>query len=455
MFSLVIQQMNIASLQAQGLGEKYLDFLKSFGCILENFQAVEPQRVFFSPRAWSRRPVDYNQMLMLWGLLILKANSGAFKTFFDHWKNYPAGYEGFCRLEEALRLLVLERPRAIKKIGEEFGFRFDDGGYEMVFETERFFFFQVLPKGPVGYSGKNPTLVLPPYVLGPNILNFLSKRERSYVDRFAAQMPTYIRIVKDMSNRAVQKMTPEDDYRDTYLALQLIAQRHGGRKPSLQGYCQGGSFALCDALAGINKIICALVLCVAPTDGTKSTGLAGFLKEVPEEFRNLDYASFGQDIVSAEILSFIYKLKAIEEEGPFSSFWRGVKEAEKGLAENEVITGLSYWLANNKVNQPRAITCLSLDMYSRPISSLGDLGVEMFGRKLNLGELGVPLYVAAAKKDKLVEPACALALVPHVKNSCVSMINGGHVAAATCLDSEWEGLFTGPDPVRWLLSLGR
>lgn len=48
----------------------------------------------------------------------------------------------------------------------------------------------------VNESGK-PMLVLPPYVLGANILAFLPDEQRSYVHSFSNKgIPTYIRIMK-------------------------------------------------------------------------------------------------------------------------------------------------------------------------------------------------------------------------------------------------------------------
>jgi hypothetical protein len=83
-----------------------------------------------------------------------------------------------------------------------------------------------------------PILILPPYVLGANILAFLPGEYKSYVHCFANQgIPTYIRIVKDIDTTpAVQVMTGEDDCRDTRLFCEQVKARHG--KPvTLSRYC--------------------------------------------------------------------------------------------------------------------------------------------------------------------------------------------------------------------------
>ncbi|MEM5788840.1 MAG: hypothetical protein AAGU11_16130, partial [Syntrophobacteraceae bacterium] len=110
-------------------------------------------------------------------------------------------------------------PKAIREIESEYGFHFDNGGYVKMAETDRFELYQVLPtdkKVKVRNDGK-PVLVIPPFVLGANILAFLPGQNKSYVHAFANRgIPTYIRVVKDIAtNPAVQLMTGEDDARDT------------------------------------------------------------------------------------------------------------------------------------------------------------------------------------------------------------------------------------------------
>ena len=66
-------------------------------------------------------------------------------------------------------------PRAIQDIEPEFGFHFERKGNIKVTETDRFILYQILPtdkKVNVKKNGK-PVLILPPYVLGANILAFL------------------------------------------------------------------------------------------------------------------------------------------------------------------------------------------------------------------------------------------------------------------------------------------
>ena len=73
-----------------------------------------------------------------------------------------------------LEKIVFEYPQAIRAIKPDYGFHFDDGGYKRIAETERFTVYQVLPRhGGKTRPGGKPILIIPPYVLGANILAFL------------------------------------------------------------------------------------------------------------------------------------------------------------------------------------------------------------------------------------------------------------------------------------------
>ena len=105
--------------------------------------------------------------------------------------------------------------QAIQDIEPEYGFHFERDDTIKVAETDRFILYQILPtdkKVKVNKNGK-PVLILPPYVLGANILAFLPYENKSYTHCFANQgIPTYIRILKDINTtEAVQVMIGEDD----------------------------------------------------------------------------------------------------------------------------------------------------------------------------------------------------------------------------------------------------
>ena len=148
------------------------------------------------------------------------------------------------RKASLMNRVIYDFPKAIRDIKPEFGFHLGSKGYEKVAETDRFDLYQVLPSEPgveIDPNGK-PILMIPPYVLGENILCFLPGEGRSFVHAYANQgIPTYVRIVKDIRHsEAVQEMSGEDDALDIRNFCEAIRGRHG-RAVHLLGFCQEDS----------------------------------------------------------------------------------------------------------------------------------------------------------------------------------------------------------------------
>ncbi|MDD3581404.1 MAG: hypothetical protein PHW74_10325 [Desulfobacca sp.] len=340
-----------------------------------------------------------------------------------------------------LDLVVHGYPQAIQAIEAEYGFHFDTAGYLKVAETERFCLYQVLPwdkKVKVRDQGK-PILIIPPYVLGANILAFLPGENKSFVHCFANQgIPTYIRIVKDIAHSpAVQTMTGEDDARDTRLFSEQIKNRHG-RPLTLCGYCQGGFTAVINLLSGeLDGLVDSLITCVAPIDGTRSQGLVDFMELLPERFRELGYAvktlPNGHQVVDGKVMSWVYKLKSMDEENPVTAFYRDLKLLAKGMKIRKTAAAINYWLLYDKTDLPLDIIKMSYDSYTVPVTPEGTLPVQLFGRPLNfkrIKELGIKWLICCAEKDDLVEKEAALAPLDWVEAE-VTMFPKGHAAIAT------------------------
>ena len=192
-----------------------------------------------------------------------------------------------CRLEETLKAANHEYPKAIAEIKAEYGFHLDSPGYVKVAETERFDLYQVLPNKKEITPRSKPILIIPPYVLGANILAFLPGEQRSYVHCYANQgIPTYIRLIKDIDTTpAVQTMTGEDDALDTRFFCRELIARHD-RQVTLNGFCQGGYHALAALLAGeLDGLVDALITCATPVDGSRSKSLRDYMMSLPPRFR--------------------------------------------------------------------------------------------------------------------------------------------------------------------------
>jgi pimeloyl-ACP methyl ester carboxylesterase len=416
-----------------------------------------------SRRFWSRTPVENMMAYMkLWNMnldLMNRAMKGSFQamdTFVDMEvrKYMPALCSGdpqalleFAgRMNHLAEQVAYTYPAAIEGIEPEFGFHFErQPASSKVDETDRFMLYQVLPDDPkvsVRWDGK-PILIIPPFVLGANILAFLPAEKRSYAHAYANMgIPTYIRTLKDIkAHEAVQVMTPEADARDMQRFCRTIQQRHG-TPVTLNGYCQGGFSALCNLLSGeLDGLVDAFITCVAPMEGTRSKGLAHFLEELPAQFNDLAYGTKqppnSHPVADGTLMGWIYKLKSIETEVPLLSMWRDMMFTAHSNGDPSAISktaaALNYWLIHERNDLPLEITRMSYLSYNRPIAADGTLPVKLFGRELNLKRLAaknIPWLICYGKQDDLVEPETAMAPLDWV-DAEVTAFPKGHVAIAT------------------------
>lgn len=335
-------------------------------------------------------------------------------------------------------------PKAVKEIAPEYGFHFEEKQQKPFAQTDRFFVYEVLPTDSNVTTDQTakPVLIIPPFVLGSNILGFLPGENRSYAHSFANQgIPTYIRIMKDIKTTpAFQVMTMEEDALDTRFFCEKIMEKHG-RKVTLNGYCQGGYSAVCNILSGeLDSAVDALITCVAPMDGTRSKGLGHFLTSLPPRFNNLLYGTKtlpnGNKVADGNLMGWVYKLKSIEQESPIVSFFRDmfmVEKTEKAAKMSKTALALNYWLQNERTDIPLNITAMSFASYNIPVKEDGTLPVTMFGRSLNfktIEQKNIPWLLCYGESDDLVEKETALAPLDYIKVETTPFPKG-HVAIAT------------------------
>jgi hypothetical protein len=351
------------------------------------------------------------------------------------------------RQAKMMELVSQIYPKAIAEIEPEYGFHFERGVNEIAAETDRFYLYKIAPtdKSVTVDDQCKPVIIVPPYVLGANILSFLPSDNKSYTHCYANQgIPTYIRIMKDIQNNpAVQTMTGEDDAVDLKRFCEIVREKHD--KPvTLNGYCQGGFSVLCDILSGeLDGLVDALITCVSPMDGTRSKGLRHFLTSLPPRFNNLLYGTKtypnGNNVADGKLMGWVYKLKSIEVEVPLVAFFRDLMMLSpsavpgSGIKISKTALALNYWLTYERNDIPISITRMSFDSYNTPITEDGTLPVKLFGRKLNLKRLkekGIRWLICYGLKDDLVEKETALAPLDFVEAE-VTPFPKGHVAIAT------------------------
>jgi len=439
-----------------GLSRYFMDFMAPAFSALEAFPAVEQEKLEeYSPEETIRDHMG------LWLFNLRLAEKGlthglkAIQDFHAHlleqalhaWHNTLNQQKGediaafMARQARLMDLVVHEYPQAIRAIEPEYGFHFDDGNYIKTAETERFYLYQVLPwdkSVKVREKGK-PIVIIPPYVLGANILSFLPAEGKSFVHCFANQgIPTYIRIVKDIyANPAVQVMTGEEDCLDTKLFLEKVKAAHD-RPVTLCGYCQGGFTVAVNYLSGeLDGLVDALITSVAPMDGTRSKSLSEFLAQIPKRFEDISFGlktlPNGNQVVNGKLMSWVYKLKSMEKDNPVITFIRDLRLFERSLKINKTAAAINYWLLYDQTDLPLEVCKLSYDSYTIPLAKDGTLPVKLFGRTLNfqrIKEQGLKWLICVADKDDLVEKESALAPLDWVEAE-VAVFPKGHVAIAT------------------------
>lgn len=384
---------------------------------------------------------SYNQLEMR------NAVAAVMNTFFPFLRNEGETLSDFInRQSELITMVSDDYPQAILDIEPEYGFHFERGEHELVAETDRFLLYQVAPvdKKVKTDPNKKPILIVPPFVLGANILAFLPHEGRSYAHCFAnLGIPTYIRIMKDIqTTEPLQVMTPEDDCLDTKYFCEKIVERNA--KPvTLNGYCQGGYMAVCDYLTGeLDDYVDSLITCVSPMDGTRSHGLAKFLNCLPQRFNALEYGTkmlaSGNKVADGKLMGWVYKLKSIEHETPIVAYFRDLMMFGRMAKSRKPKIGksaaaINYWLNFERTDLPLSITKMSFDSYNVPVTEDGVLPVRIFDRELNfkrIEEKGVKWLICYGINDDLVERETALAPLDYVKAE-VSAFPKGHVAIAT------------------------
>jgi hypothetical protein len=365
---------------------------------------------------------------------VLKATNN---TFLD---SEGETLEQYMRRQGDVMSAVANFNEQIEKIKDEFGFQFNTPDYKLVAETPSFLMYQVLPikEGVEVRNDLKPMLLVPPYMLGVNILAFLPLENKSYAHAFANEgIPTYVRVVKDIwETEAVQTMTPDDDCTQTRELCQKIVDKHR-QKVTLNGTCQGGYNSLMSLLSGTLTDICdTLISNVTPVDGTYSKAISG----MPQLHSNFVLSSMpnGNMVANGYLLSLGMRFVAIDRETPLITVLNLAKlqKATKGNP-GKTPAALYRWLRKERVHLPPAIADMSSISFQQPIAKDGTLPVQLFGKPLNIRDLaglGVKWYQNYAMKDDLVTPPCAIAGNKFLEGTDVIetvAFPGGHVAILT------------------------
>ncbi|MCP4020230.1 MAG: alpha/beta hydrolase [Desulfobacteraceae bacterium] len=438
-------------------------------------------------KIWTKSPLqtllDYTLLNQMNFFLLSEGGRGAVRSVSDfYFSEIPKVLPAFIKLmanpddkelldilkhnNQALNILVHEYPKAVKAAKNDFGVHLDRKDATLVAETDRFYLYQINPSDKnmgIQEDGK-PVLVIPPYVLGSNILMFLRGQKKSYVNAFADQgIPTYLRVLKEVAaTPAVQTMSPEDDCTDMACFLKKIKDIHKN-KVTLNGYCQGGFVALTNLLSGeLDTLVDALITCVSPIDGTKSNSLKKYYSLLPPRYRDMEHSvkilPSGNKVVDGRVMSWVYKIMSMEKESPVASFYRDFAMfylQKDQIKINPTAAALNYWLFYERTDIPKKICDCTFATYNNPIGNDGTLPVTLFDRKLNfnyLKEKNISYHISIAQKDDLVDGDCARAPLKFI-DAELCVFPKGHLGIATswshpdseyALQKRFKGKYRGP-----------
>ncbi len=230
------------------------------------------------------------------------------------------------------------------------------------------------------------------------------------------------------------------------LSISVMLVAAYGRPVTLNGYCQGGFMSAIDIMSGrLDGLVDALITCVSPFDGSRSKSLIEYIEHLPFRFRDLEYSiktlRNGNKVVDGKILSWVFKLKSIENEAPFLSFYRDFTMFDHGWGKSpkisKVAAAISHWLTYDVTDLPVGITRLSFDSYTRPVTKDGTLPVRLFDNPLNfrsIAQKGIKWLICIAENDDLVDWSAALAPLDFV-DAEVAVFPKGHASLATSWSS--------------------
>lgn len=349
-------------------------------------------------------------------------------------------FHEFAAREASVMESVSKLRNDVEAIKDEFGFHFNTKGYNLVHETDAFILYQILPTKPYVHinDDKKPVLLIPPYMLGANILSFLPGENKSYAHAFANEgIPTYVRIVKDIETVGrVRILTPEDDCVQLMELCTVIKHRHHDQKITLNGTCQGGYICLMNILSGhFVDIVDGLITNVTPIDGTYSQSIVG-LPQLHSDFVTRTLSN-GAKVADGYILSLGMRFAAIDKETPLIKVLNSASLYRTTNGNpGKTVAALFRWLTKERVHLPLAIANMSSCTFQKPILPDGTLPIKLFEHTLNIKDLkkyGVRWYQNYALKDDLVTPACATAGNKFLDDTVLESVPfpGGHVAILT------------------------
>jgi polyhydroxyalkanoate synthase len=245
-----------------------------------------------------------------------------------------------------------------------------------------------------------------------------------------------------------------DDYIDGYLGdcVEFICRRHKLPQITLLGICEGGVFTLCYSALHPERVK-NLILTITPVDfhvdrdtGPLNHGLIGLWTRSmsPEDVDRLIEANGN---VPGELMSAVFSMMT-----PMNSLTKynvglfDVMDDEKKLLN---FLRMEKWLADRPDHPGEAAKQWLKDLYQSNRLIKGTF--ELSGRRIDLGQLKMPVLNVFAQEDHIIPPKSSQALASRVgsKDYTELPLPGGHVGVF--VSGKSQGIL-GKGIVSWLRS---
>jgi polyhydroxyalkanoate synthase len=223
-----------------------------------------------------------------------------------------------------------------------------------------------------------------------------------------------------------------DDYVDGYLndCVEFICREHGLPAINLLGICEGGVFSLCYAALRPERVK-NLILTITPVDfhQDQAEGRAdhGFInlwsRALSDE--DVDRLIEANGNLPGELMSYVFSL--MTPGATLSKYNTGLLDTfddEKKLLN---FLRMEKWIADRPHHPGEAAKQLLVNLYKNNELVRGEF--ELNGRKVDLGNIKVPVLNIYAKDDHIIPPKTTQALRAFVGSKDYSEmgLEGGHV----------------------------
>lgn len=240
-----------------------------------------------------------------------------------------------------------------------------------------------------------------------------------------------------------------DDYIDSYLAdcVDYLCETHMLDAINLIGICQGGMLALCYAALNPEKVR-NLITMVAPVDFHVRDGLLNvWMGRSKAETMHPELMVEALGNISGDLMNFSFLMLK-----PFELGMQKYLQVMDTISDEEkmdTFLRMEKWIFDSPDQAGQAWLQFVTDFYMENGLIKGQ--IEIGGRRVDLGNITMPVLNIYAEKDHLVPPSSSIALEKYVgtQDYSVKSFPVGHIGMYVSSRVQEQ---LGPSIVEWLLA---